>query len=155
MAVYEFDITTAEVLDVLGHAPSTSDAEPANATIALWITQYCGDVGLVLRGVGITPSSVTAASDDELYEVVRLRVIDRVSARWDMASQRGMTEYAQQLIEEWDQYLVDLRELASWRTGSTGHGVKPRASSGRTRSSVDIIAASSDRMWITKEHGFS
>lgn len=107
MATYVYDITAADVAANVAHAGTIdADAEPDSTQVAAWIEQFCADVNAALYGAGVSdPSVITASSDDDLYNVIRMRVMRRVAAEWLMANQREETDYTIRLIDEYDRFV--------------------------------------------------
>jgi len=118
MAVETYDITTAEVANFLGHTGGIdANSAPTSTQVTAWVTQRSAEIGAALRGVGITPSGVTASASNDLYELVRLKVTSRVACDWLLSNQREHTDYTQQLVDEWVQYLEEMRTMPDHRLG--------------------------------------
>jgi len=112
MAVETFDITTSEVADFLGHTGGIdANSAPTATQVTAWITQRSAEIGAALRGVGITPSNVDATNANDLYELIRLKVTSRVACDWLLSNQRELTDYTQQLVDEWSEYLSAVRTM--------------------------------------------
>lgn len=123
MATYDFDITAAEVAACVAHAGTIdADSDPDSTQVGTWITQFCAEVGAALHGAGVSdPSVITSSADDDLYQLVRMRVQRRVAAEWLMANQREETDYTIRLVEEYDRFVRgDLVTRASRVLSSTG-----------------------------------
>lgn len=155
MAVYDWDITPAEVLAAVGFSPSTANADPDTTQLTAWIKQFSGRVVNVMVGLDVTAANITTTTDDALYQECRGVITGRCAASWYIANQRDLSEYAQHLIDEYDEFLTNLRTRPSFTTGSTGHGLTPRSGSSSPRTYLDTTDPDRQPLWINKTDGFN
>jgi hypothetical protein len=154
MAVYDFDITSTEVLAVVGFSPTAGNADPTTAQIDLWIKQFCGRVINVMLGVGVTASAITSSADGPTFHDARGAIIGRCASAWLIANQREMGDFAEHLINEYNGYLASWRTRPSYTAGATGHSMTPRFGSSTALTSAEAVDPDRQSLWIDKTTGF-
>jgi hypothetical protein len=121
MAVYTWDVTSAEVAATIGFATISASSSPTTTQVTAWVTRYAAELGVELQALGITASTITAATNEELYQRCRQAIIQACSAEWHAGNQREDTELAQYRRDEWVTFLLSLRRLPSFILGKTTH----------------------------------
>lgn len=151
MSTTTFDVTFTEVLATIGGSDATV-ASPSTATITAYILRFAGDINLALRGAGITPSGVTSANDDELYQAIRQKLIARVGAEWYAARTGEVNGYVEALMDEFQDFINVLRTRPGQVAGQTGTTVKPTTYPTTTTTYRSI--SRQPVSWLKKPFGF-
>ena len=117
MAVETYGITVSEVSEGIPFVTIDTSTDPAATAVTNMIKRTCARVNLELKAHGITPSTIDASSEADLYEMIRDVVINRVRAAWLMANQYDAVDYTTTIAEEIDTFVQDLRSQPGHVTG--------------------------------------
>lgn len=154
MATYVFGLTYSDVLAAIGRAPTSTNASPNSTQISTWITAFAADLGLILRPIVGDPSTVTTAANDELFQLCKAKIVQRVVAEWHIANKREVSEYDQHLLDEWDAFKDDLRKMPTFRVGVATNEIGPRFRSDTAVTSLDLIDPNFPKLWVNQTNGF-
>ena len=124
MATYDFGITSAEVSSQLAFTTLSGSSDPTSTNVDGLIVRFSAEVATYLKSKGITPSVITTADYDEVYQLARQKIIARVACEWRMINSGGqVSDYDNLVVEEWREYLGALNNLPELVAPELGSGV--------------------------------
>lgn len=146
-SINKFGVTATLVSNSIGFAELSSSSDPTEAQCELWITRFSALLNSSMEAVGVTAADITSSTDEVLYELCKQLIIGRVAAEWTSSNQREISEYSQLAIDEFNQFISEIRTHTSHRLSTTGHGMS-------LKSNLLSTPTNTVTRWIDKTNGF-